>query len=118
MMTAAMSRLTIGSSHVQPVCRITKPATTTPAETTASLSMCAKAARTLRSPPAVEPRANSHAVTPLTTIPAAATAMTVTPATGCGSAKRWTASHATAPTATSNITALNSAARIDELRMP
>ncbi len=113
-MIAAMTRLVAGSSQVQPVARMTSPATTTPADTTASDSMWAKAARTLRSPP----RANSQAVTPLTTMPAAATAMTVSPATGCGSASRCTASHATAPMATSSSTALNSAARIDEPRRP
>ena len=47
-----------------------------------------------------------------------ATTITVVPATGAGSAKRRTASQAMAPMATSRMTALNRAARIDDPFMP
>ena len=48
-MTAAISRLTTGSSQVQPNHSARPPATTTPAETSASAAMCRKAPRMLRS---------------------------------------------------------------------
>src|SRR6516225_9600299 len=55
---------------------------TTPAETAASAIMCRNAPRMLRSP--LRPEANRAAVTPLTTMPTAATIMTVPLATGSG----------------------------------
>ena len=48
----------------------------------------------------------------------AATIITVLPATGAGSPKRWIASQAMAPTATSRNTALKRAARIDDPFIP
>ena len=86
MMTALMARLTTGSSQSQPVKRITKPATTTPAETIASAAMCMNAPRMLMSP--LRPAANSQAVAPLMTMPIAATVITVPPATGSGAPSR------------------------------
>ncbi len=65
----------------------------------------------LRSRP--RPEANSNAVAPLTTIPAAATQIMTPLFTGAGSASRSTASHAIPPVTTSRITALVSAARIE-----
>ena len=107
--TVTSTRLVTGSSHAQPVTTIASPAATTPAETTASPSMCWKALRMLRSP--LRPEANSAAVTPFTTIPTAATIITVGPDTASGLASRCTAS---TPTATSSSTALASAARMEE----
>ncbi len=78
--------------------------------------MCMKAARTLMSPR--RPEANSAAVMPLTTMPMAATIITVAPDTGSGAPSRWIASHEIAPTVSSRNTALNSAARIEEPRSP
>ena len=82
-MIATMTRLLIGSSNDQPVRRMTKPATTTPAETAASAAMWRKAPRILRS--RFRPPANIQAVTPLTMTPAAATQIIVRPTTGAGS---------------------------------
>ena len=110
-MIAEMARLTAGSSHTQPVTRITPPATTTPAATTASDSMWVKAPRTFRSP--LRPEANRAAVKPFTAMPAEATAMTTKPAAGSGCSSRRTASAATAPVTTSSTTAFNSAARTE-----
>ena len=70
----------------------------------------------LRSP--FLPLANSQAVTPLTTMPTAATIITVFSATGEGSLKRPIASTAMMAMATSSSSALRNAARIDELRSP
>ena len=109
--TALTTRLTTGSTHSQPVSEMTNPATTTAADTPASANMCMKAAWTLRSP--LRPEANSMAVAPLTTMPSAATAMTMPATTGWGWISRCTASHAMAPTASSNSRALNSAARME-----
>ena len=67
---------------------------------------------------ALRPAANSQAVTPLTTMPIAATTITVLPATGSGWPRRRIASQEIAPTVSSRKTALNSAARIDEPRRP
>jgi hypothetical protein len=76
------TRLVSGSSQSQPVSRMTAAATTTPADTAASATMCRKAPRILRSP--FRPEANSQAVAPLMTMPMAATIMTVPLATGSG----------------------------------
>src|SRR5262245_10042049 len=91
-------------------------ATTTPAGTAASATMCRNAPRMLRSP--LRPEANSPAVAPFTTIPTLATIMTVPLATGSGCKSRRTPSQAIAPTATRSKTALNSAARIEEPPKP
>ena len=66
----------------------------------------------------LRPEAKSHAVTALTRMPIAATAIIVLPATGSGDPRRRMASHERPPTVTSKKTALNRAARIDEPRMP
>src|SRR5205814_8421213 len=116
MMTTAIARLTMGSSHNQPVNRMAAPAATTPADTAVSAAMCRNAPLILMSP--LRPEAKSQAVTPLITIPTAATIMTMTHATGAGCDRRWSASQAMAPTATSRNMALNSAANMDELRSP
>ncbi len=115
-MTALTARLTAGSSHAHPVSRMTSPATTTPAETSASDAWCRKAPRRFMSLP--RPEANSAAVTPLTTMPAAATIITVFPATSSGAPRRSIASSEIAPTVSMRKTALNRAARIDEPRRP
>ena len=90
--------------------------TTTPAETAASAAMCRKAPRMLMSP--LAPDTNSQAVMLFTRMPTPATTITVFPATGAGSPKRWMASHPMAPTATRRNTALKSDARIDEPFIP
>ncbi len=64
------------------------------------------------------PRANIKAVSPLITIPTAATAITVDPFDGSGSISRWIASAMIAPTATSSSKALISAARIELFLSP
>ena len=115
MISALMTRLTTGSSHSAPVSAIARPTTTTPADTSASEAMWRKAPRRLMSS---LPEANSQAVNPLTRMPAAATAITTPPSTGCGARSLKTASSAIAPTATSRNTALNSAARMEEPRSP
>ena len=61
---------------------------------------------------------NNSAEIVLITIPAAATAITVPPATSCGSANLRIASTVIPPTTTSKITALINAAKIDERRQP
>src|SRR5260221_415241 len=66
-----MTRLVTGSTQCQPVRRIIIPAMTTPAETAASDAMCRNAPLILRS--VFCPRTKSNAVTPLITIPNAAT---------------------------------------------
>ena len=66
----------------------------------------------------LRPRMNSSAVAPLTTIPAAATAIIVPPATGCGSPRRRNVSTRIAPSAISSSEALASAARIELLLKP
>ena len=78
--------------------------------------MCRKALLTLRS--LLRPAANIIAVTPLTTMPTAATAIISTPAAGCGCIRRSTASQAMAPVTSASSTALASAARIDEEARP
>ena len=83
----------------------------TATETPASPSMCRKAPRTLMSD--LSPRLSSHAETPLTTTASAATTIMVVEATGCGSLKRRIASQAMAPVATSRITPLAKADRIE-----
>ena len=114
--TAATTRLMAGSSQVHPVSRIAPPASTTPADTLASASMCANAPRMLRSP--FCPAISSHADRPLATMAMAATAITVHPATSPGSDSRRTASQAIAPVAISSSTALTSADRIEAERKP
>jgi hypothetical protein len=114
--TALIARLTTGSTQSQPVSRITSPASTTPADTSASDAMCRKAPRRLMS--LLLPAANSQAVSPLIAMPMAATIITVRLATGSGEPSRSTASQEIAPTVISRNTALNSAARIDEPRRP
>ena len=106
--TAETTRLTIGSIQSQPVRRVAAPATTTPAATTASPSMCRKAPRAFRSP--LRPDANRAAVKPFTAMPADATAITTKPAAGRGSSRRRTASAITAPVTTRRITPFRSAA--------
>ena len=113
--TALMIRLTTGSSHSHPLNVITKPATTTPADASASEAIWTNAPRRLMSR---LPPANSQAVRPLITIPTAATIITVFPATGSGAPSLLIASHEIAPTITSRNAALNSAARMDEPRRP
>ena len=113
-MTTAMTRLTAGSSHSQPVARTAKATTTTPAETSASAAMCRKAPLILRSD--LRPDMKSSAVAPLIAMPTSATQMTVISATGSGLPSRCTASHTMAPTATSSSAALASDTRI-ELRL-
>src|SRR5262249_53163802 len=102
--TAHTARLTAGAIHPAPGSTMRPPATTTAAATPA--------------PPPPRAAATRRPVAPLTATPAAATIITVRPATGAADAKRPTASHAMAPTAVSRNTALNSAARIEELRRP
>ncbi len=114
--SAATARLTAGSIQARPVAQMTRPATTTPADTAASAAMCRKAPRMLMS--SLEPLTNSHAVSPFTRMPMAATTITVTPATGSGWMRRRIASQITAPMAISRNTALNRAARIEEPRIP
>ena len=105
--SAAIARLTNGSIHSRPVSTMATAASTTPAEMAASPAMCTKVARMFRSS---WPRTNSAAVSPLTTMPAPATQMTVAPATGEGDSRRSAASNAMAPTPISSTTALASAA--------
>ena len=64
------------------------------------------------------PAMNSQADMPLMATPTSATIDTVQPATGLGLLKRCTASQPIAPHAIISSSALNSAARIDELRRP
>ena len=56
---------------------------------------------------------NSSAVAPFTTMPAAATRITVISVTGCGANSRCTASTPIAPTPISRIVAFSSAARME-----
>ena len=74
-MTMAIARLVTGSTHSQPCQSTSAPAITTPAETTASDAMCRKAPRMLMS--SWRPRMKSSAVPRLTTMPIAATTITV-----------------------------------------
>ena len=109
-MIAAMTRLATGSSQLQPNHSARPPATTTPAETSASAAMCRKAPRMFRS--LSRPRMNSSAVAVLMTMPMPATTMIVTPSTVCGDCRRCTASQASEPIATSSSKALTKAARM------
>ena len=78
--TATITRLVAGSIHVRPVSVISRPAPTTPTETSASPAMWTNAARMLMS--CLRPAMNSSAVAVLITIPAAATAIITPPSTG------------------------------------
>jgi len=109
--------LTRGSTHVQPVRKMMSPESTTPAETTASPTMCKNALRMLRSC-ACEAAPRSHALPPLMSMPKPATIITVSPPTGCGSRSRCTASQAMAPLVNSSSTALPKAASTEARRMP
>ena len=114
--TTAITRLITGSSQFQPRHSARPPATSTPADTAASAAMCRNAPRMLRS--SRPPRRNSSAVAVLMTMPTPATAMMVTPCTGCGEARRCAASQASAPMATSSSKALAKAARMDARCQP
>jgi hypothetical protein len=94
-MTATMARLTTGSSHVQPVRRITPAATMTPTEMPASPAMCRKTPRTFKS--CSRPRANISAVIELMMTPTPAVAMTSSEPTPSGFSRRLTASSAIPP---------------------
>ena len=111
-----MTRLVTGSIQVRPVFTMMKPAATTPADTPASAAMWRNAPLILRSP--LRPDMNRSAVAVLTTMPIAATIITVPPATGAGSEKRRIASTAITTIAMSSSRAFRNAARIDELRKP
>ena len=114
--TAAITKLTAGSIHRNPVTRIAQPASTTPSETAASAAICMNAPRMFRS--RFRPEKNMSAVTVLMTMPIAATQTIVFPATSGGLCKRRTASQAIAPTETRRRIPLKSAARMDELFQP
>ena len=116
MIRPEITRLTRGSMKVQPVSQMTPPATTTPAETTASDSMCRKAPRMLMSP--LRPEANRAAVAPLMAMPMAATTITVGPATGPGTTRRCRASVTTPPVTSNRVVALNRAASMEVDRRP
>ena len=88
----------------------------TPTVIPASAAMCRKAPWMLRS--FSRPRMNISAVPPLTSTPTPATQNTIPVATGSGACRRWTASQAMAPMATSSSMALASAARIELRRRP
>jgi hypothetical protein len=100
----------------QPVYRVTAPAKTTPNEIAASPAICRKAARTLMS--SLRPEVKSHPVRPFPKMPMAATIITVIPETSSGEYRRWIASQAMAPVATSNRIAFANAARIEEAPIP
>ena len=66
----------------------------------------------------LRPLKNNRAVAALTTTPTPATHMIVAPPICCGAASLWRASQARPPMTISKISALNSAARMVELRQP
>ena len=115
-MTATIKILTTGSSLFHPVTMMIPPDTRTPAEIAASPSMWMKALRRFKS--SWLPPCSIHAQRPFKTMPAAATPMTVAPTTGGGEARRSAASQPIAPQATSNNTALVSAASTVERPSP
>ena len=78
--------------------------------------MCRNAPRAFRS--SWRPRRKSSAVAPLTTMPIAATAITVPAAIGAGAASRPIAAHASEPIATSSSSELANAARIEARFQP
>ncbi len=105
-----------GSIQLRPVTSTSTPDAATPSDTPASDAMCRKAARTFRSP--FPPRASISAEPPFTATPASDMPITSHALTGAGDARRCTASTAIAPTATSNSTALASAAMMEDERSP
>ena len=109
-MTPAMTRPSTGSTQSQPVARISSaPAHHPGGDAGIGQHVQVGAAAVDVGLP---PRANSRAVPPLTTMPAAATQSIQPVATGSGASSRWTDSSAMAPTATSSSMALASAARM------
>ena len=115
-MTTAIARLAAGSSQAQPNHSDSAPATTTPADTSASPAMCTKALRMFRS--SSPPRMNSSAVPRLMKMPMPATTITVTPWVGSGALRRPMASQASEPIATSSSSAFANAARMDARFQP